>query len=183
MKLKYSVITSMVLILLITIALPSADAALTLDTSCNITTSIYTELLHNGSAITYNNTFTCPNGCANNGLECDSPAQAESFFAFAIVFSFAAFTFAYLALKIDEEYKPLQFMFLAFSVLYIAFVTYIISGFSTLTLNNLNTIMVQSYIIGVMTVLGVVFYFMYLLIIKLFDLFKIKKKSGRPWKW
>ena len=171
--------TTVALIALIMIAQP-VMGAFTLDTVC--TDGVYYERLWNESGLTFNNTFTCANGCANNGLECDTPAQPESFFAFAIAFSLAAFTLAYIGLRLSDEYKPLQFMFLGFSVLYIAFTAYIVSGFATLMLNDLNAIMIQSYILGVFTVLGVVFYFMYLLVVKVLGLIKIRKSSGRPFK-
>lgn len=183
---KRAVLIALILVMELAYSASTAtivQADMTLDTSCNTTTNTYTELLHNGTAIVFNNSFSCLNGCANNGLECDTPAQPELFFAFAIVFSLAAFTFAYLALRIGEEYRPLQFMFLTFTVVYIAFVTYIMSGFSTLTMNTLSTIMTQSYIIGVMTVVGVVFYLMALLVIRLLGLLRFKKESGRPFKW
>lgn len=170
-------------ILIIALMVVPTASAMTLDTDCNITTGTYREYAYNGSTLMFNNTFTCPSGCANNGLECDSPAQPESFFAFAVVFSLAAFTMAYIALRLNEDYKPLQIMFLAFSVLYIAFVSYVVSGFATLTLNSLNTIIVQSYIMGVFTVVGVVFYFMYLLTRKILEMLLASKKKGRPFKW
>ncbi len=167
--------------IILLISLAPSISALTLDTACS--DGVYYERLHNNSGLVLNNSFTCPNGCANNGLECDQPAQPELFMAFAIAFGLAAFTFAYLALRLSEEYKPLQFMFLAFSVLYIAFTSYILSGFTTLTLNSLNTIIVQSYILGIFTVLGVVFFFIYLLVRKLLDMVLAAKQRGRPFKW
>lgn len=157
--------------------------ALTLDTSCDLATGFYQEVAYNGSAQLFNNSFTCPNGCANNELECDGPAQPEHFLGFGIVVFSAAFIFAILALKLDEDYKPLKFMFLSFTVLYIAYGSYVASGFATLTLNSLNTILVQGYIVGIFTLLAVVFYFVYLILRKLAEMLMGSKNKGRPFKW
>lgn len=174
---------SVILIILAIITLPTVSAELTLDTSCDSESGNYQELLHNGSSIVINNSFTCANGCADNGLECDAPARPEAFMAFAIVFGLAAFTFGYIALRLPETYGPLQIMFLAFSVLYVAFGAYVVSGFALLTLNDLNAILVQSYIVGLMTVLAIVFYIIYLLVRRLLEYLLKSKQAGRPFKW
>lgn len=173
----------MLLGIIVMVLLVQPVVAIQPDITCNTTTGVYQELIRNGTTIKLNNTFSCPNGCADNGLECDYPAPPEMFFAFAIVFGIAALALAYIGIKLPEDFNPLRVMFMVFSLMYIAFDAYVMSGFSLLTMNTLNSVIVGGYVMGVFTVLGTVFFFVYLLVRKLLEQVKNAKISGRPIKW
>jgi len=182
-KVVFSVCIMAVWLAYLVILTPSIKADVTLYTNCS--GGVYTELIYNNDSVTFNNTFICPgNGqCAYNGLECDGPAPAEAYFPLAIVFSLITFTFAYLAFRVGEYHWPLQYMFLFFTVAFIAFDIYMVGGFAMLTINGLYDIIIGAYTLGVMTILGIVTYFVGLIVKGILEGLATKKKLGRPFKW
>lgn len=172
----------MVLLLMLAI-IPTAKADLTLDTSCNTTTGYYQELLHNGSSLLINNSFVCPNSsCARNALECNTPERAEVFMALGIGFAIIAFSLIYLSQKVGDEFWPLSLLFLMFGIVYMLMTIYLLSGFSELTKNSLNDIVVGAYSIGIWLLLGVFAYFIYLWVKHVLESMQHLKKGGRPFK-
>lgn len=161
--------------------LPTAQAV-TPYTNCS--NGVYTELYYNGSSVIHNNTYTCATGdCADNGLECDVPADTNIFFPIGVAFSIIAFILAYLAYKVDENHAPLQIIFLISSILHMVFVTYLISGFALLTLNTLNQAIFAGYNLSIWTLVFVFFYFMYTLVKEILEKIGDAKKRGRPFKF
>lgn len=170
------------LALIMLVSLPGVNA-LTMNTVCNSSTGLYTELIYNYSSVVWNNTFSCPNGCAKNGLECDLPATPDIFLPIGIALAIISFVFVYLAYKIDEEHWPLQFLFIVFAILYIGYDGFVLSQFSQLTLNGLSDVMLLGMNLMIWTLFFVFLYFLYLFIKMVFDSLQKKKISGRPFKW
>lgn len=172
-----------ILVLLLVLAMMPTVQAVTLDTSCNTTTGYYQEYVYNGSSILINNSFTCPNAeCARNGLECNTPERVEVFMALGVGFAIIAFALIYLSQKVDSEFWPLQLLFLIFGIAYMLMTIYLLSGFSELTKNSLNDVIVGGYSIGIWLLIGTFTYFIYLWVKHALESMRDMKKGGRPFK-
>lgn len=165
--------------LAVLLVLPMVQGA-TLDVECS--GGVYYERLWNNSALVYNNSFTCSDGCARNGLECNFPADPQIFIASAVGLGIIAFILAFLSQKVNKEHWPLQFLFLVFALAFIAQDIYLVSGYSELTTNSLNQAIVGGYNVTIWMILFLFTYFMFLLVKHLFEHFKSLKSGGKPFK-
>ena len=127
----------------------------------------------------------CPYGCADpdpdTGLstECNQQAPSDFFFAVAIAFSMIAFMFAYLSVKFSEDHWALQILFIMTAIGFVIIDVFVIAGYSTLTGNNINDILLNGYNIGVWAILLVATYFIVLFLYNLLLTMTEKRKSKK----
>ena len=113
-------------------------------------------------------------------MACNQQAPSDFFFAVAIAFSIIAFMFAYLSVKFSDEHWPLQILFILISIGFVVIAVFTIAGYSTLTGNNLNDVLLNGYTIGVWVIVIVALYFIVLFLYNLL-LEMTNKKKKRRW--
>ena len=90
-----------------------------------------------------------------------------------------AFMFAYLSVKFSEDHWALQILFIMTAIGFVIIDVFVIAGYSTLTGNNINDILLNGYNIGVWAILLVATYFIVLFLYNLLLTMTEKRKSKK----
>jgi len=108
----------------------------------------------------------CPNGCAANNIECNSPIHVNPMIYVAIVLALILMSgiFTYMGTRISDEHGSLQFLFFGASFIVLIVLLGLLSGFVTFGQTEIAGILTGGYQFIIYAFILVILYFL----IKLF---------------